>query len=110
MRPRSVPLLCSRTLPHLGRTNSYTILDPSSLTPGAYTAQSAAANPGCYFAQSLLASAEAMQLTSALQSAAVEAGDCPAITDPNFKTLLSCSGYSTWGGRRVGVVVRYEVG
>lgn len=96
-----------------GRVNSYTAIDPSVLTGGAFTSQTAAANPICYGAQFALASyaqtsgisaTKLARLTNALNSAGVLTG-CPTISNANLTALRSaCPGFMGFYGGPTGPV------
>ncbi|OQO08005.1 hypothetical protein B0A48_06798 [Cryoendolithus antarcticus] len=89
-----------------GKVNTYSALDPGTLSNGAYTAQQAAANPVCF--ASAFAKAEATAFTglstsqlaplfSALDSA-TGGLNCKAIGSVNQTALAACPGFSFYGG------------
>lgn len=92
----------------MGKVNSYNSLDISTLSGGAYTAASFAANPLCFanaFAAAEgpsllgLTAAQSTLITSALVNATTALGvSCPSITNANFTALQLCPGFSLYGG------------
>ena len=99
--PQVLGLGCNK-----GKVNSFSPLDPATLTNGAYTAQQVAANPLCFASEftkaqlplltGLPASAIA-PLTNALSGVI---GGCASIGSVNQSALAACPGFSFYGGMK----------
>jgi len=86
----------------MGKVNTYTTIDPSIISSGAYTAAQVTANPFCFSTEFLLNSLPALigvssPLVSQLESSITSLG-CKPITNANTSALAACPGFSMYGG------------
>jgi len=91
-----------------GAVNTYNTISAETISGGAYTAESAAANPLCFATATLAAGASSLlglsgaaisQLTSALDGVSKSLGTtCPPITNLTLSALTVCPGFSLYGG------------
>lgn len=93
-----------------GKVNTYSPIDPSQLSSGAYTAGQVAKSPLCFanaFAKVQLPLITGLPLNSALLAPLVKGLDtlttgmnCAAIGSVNQSALTACPGFSFYGGPR----------
>lgn len=87
-----------------GKVNSFNAIDINTLTSGAYTAKSAAANPVCFattFAKAelpLLTGVSNLGPVSSALDNVIKSLNCPAISKVNQSALTVCPGFSFYGG------------
>jgi hypothetical protein len=91
-----------------GKVDTYDQISVSTISGGAYTAASVAANPLCFVVATLEAGAASLlglptsslsTLTTAIDGISSALGmTCPAITDLNLTELKACPGFSLYGG------------
>ncbi|KAF7192099.1 Dothistromin biosynthesis peroxidase dotB [Pseudocercospora fuligena] len=101
--PRILSVGCNK-----GKVNTYSPIDPATLTGGAYTAQQIAANPLCFataFTKAEIPLITGLQLTNPLVAPLVSAlntatsgMNCAAIGAVNQSALTACPGFSFYGG------------
>ncbi|KXS99931.1 hypothetical protein AC578_903 [Pseudocercospora eumusae] len=101
--PRILSIGCNK-----GQVNTYSPIDPATLTGGAYTAQQVAANPLCFasaFTKAEIPLITGLQLTNPLVAPLVTALDsatsgmqCADIGAVNQSALSACPGFSFYGG------------
>lgn len=101
--PRILSVGCNK-----GTVDSYSVLDPSQLTSGAYTAQQLAASPLCFssaFAKAEIPLITGLGLDNVLLAPLISTLDsltssmnCAAIGSVNQSALAACPGFSFYGG------------